>query len=72
MVTSAYRCYATQENVTDRGAWETFVSRSQPRGSDAVQLNRSQATTDRYQHSELHHVGSLMDARNQTRLEAMS
>jgi hypothetical protein len=41
MVTSAYRCYATQENVTDRGAWETFVSRSQPHGSDAVQLNRS-------------------------------
>jgi integrase len=30
------------------------------------------STTDRYQHPELHHVGGLMGARNQTRLESMS
>jgi site-specific recombinase XerC len=30
------------------------------------------STTDRYQHPELHHVGGLMDARNQTRLASMS
>jgi site-specific recombinase XerD len=27
------------------------------------------STTERYQHPELHHVGGLMDARNQSRLD---
>ena len=40
--------------------------RRQPVGNPAT------GATDRYQHPELHHVGGLMDARNQTRLEAMS